>query len=81
MKIRLAINGFGRIGRHAFKVAMSNKNIEVVAVNDLSDTNTLAHLLKYDTAYSRYGKRVSHDSNHLNLNGKKINGNAKRLIV
>lgn len=71
-KIKLAINGFGRIGRSALKVAMNNKNIEIVAINDLSDTKTLTHLLKYDTAYSRYDKKVAYDSNHLIINGKKI---------
>ncbi|OGH58738.1 MAG: type I glyceraldehyde-3-phosphate dehydrogenase [Candidatus Magasanikbacteria bacterium RIFCSPHIGHO2_01_FULL_33_34] len=71
-KIKLAINGFGRIGRHAFKVAVNNKNIEIVAINDLTDTKTIAHLLKYDTAYSRYTKKVTSDSNHLIVNGKKI---------
>lgn len=71
-KIKIAINGFGRIGRHAFKIAMNSKNIEVVAVNDLTDTKTLAHLTKYDTAYLRYAKKVSYDNNHLILNNKKI---------
>ena len=47
----IAINGFGRIGRQALKAAWVKKNIKVVAVNDLTDTTTLAHLLKYDTAY------------------------------
>ncbi|MDP2685224.1 MAG: type I glyceraldehyde-3-phosphate dehydrogenase [bacterium] len=71
-KIKLAINGFGRIGRSAFKIALNNKNVEVVAINDLADTKTLAHLLKYDTAYSRFGKKVSFDSGHLIVNSKKI---------
>jgi len=71
-KIRLAINGFGRIGRQAFKFAFANKNIEVVAINDLTDTRTLAHLLKYDTVYGRYDKKVSHDQNHIIVNGRKI---------
>src|SRR3989344_4980924 len=57
-KIRIAINGFGRIGRSAFKIASENKNIEIAAINDLTDSTTLAHLLKYDTAYGVYDKEV-----------------------
>lgn len=56
--MRLAINGFGRIGRSAFKIAFEKPDIEVVAVNDLTDPPTLAHLLKYDTAYGPYEKKV-----------------------
>jgi glyceraldehyde 3-phosphate dehydrogenase len=71
-KIRLAINGFGRIGRQSFKIALEKKNIEVVAVNDLGSTESLAYLLKYDSIYGHYPKRVSFDSRHLIINGKKI---------
>lgn len=56
---RIAINGFGRIGRAAFKIALERKNIEVAAVNDLTDPKTLAHLLRYDTVYGRFNKSVS----------------------
>ena len=49
--IKLAINGFGRIGRAAFKIALEREDIEIVALNDLTDNETLAHLLKYDTVY------------------------------
>lgn len=52
--VRLAINGFGRIGRLAFKIANEDSNFEIVAINDLTDNKTLAHLLKYDTAQGRY---------------------------
>ena len=48
--LNLAINGFGRIGRQVFKIAFENKNIKIVGINDLTDTKTLAHLLKHDTA-------------------------------
>ncbi len=58
-KIRVAINGFGRIGRAAFKIALQNKRLEIVAINDLTDAPTLAHLLQYDTVYGKYGKKVS----------------------
>ena len=55
-KIRLAINGFGRIGRAAFKIALENPKLKVVAINDLEDNTTLAHLLKYDSVYGIYNK-------------------------
>ena len=71
-KIRVAINGFGRIGRHAFKVAWNKKNIEVVAINDLTDTKTLAHLLKYDTAYTDFAPKVSYDEKNILVGNKKI---------
>ena len=70
--IRLAINGFGRIGRNAFKVAFERKDVVVVALNDLTDTRTLAHLLKYDTMYGIYGREVGYDEEHLIVDGKKI---------
>ena len=70
--VTIAINGFGRIGRQAFKVAMSKKDVKVVAINDLTDTKTLAHLLKYDTAYGQYDKEVSFDEKNLVVAGKKI---------
>ena len=50
-KVRVAINGFGRIGRNAFKILHGRDDVEVVAVNDLTDNKTLAHLLKYDSNY------------------------------
>lgn len=72
MAIKVAINGFGRIGRAAFKIALANhKNIKIVAINDLTDTKTLAHLLKYDTAYGVYDKTVTFDDAHIIVAGKK----------
>lgn len=59
--IKLAINGFGRIGRPAFKIAFEKEDIEIVAVNDLADIKTVAHLLKYDSSYGKYGREVSVD--------------------
>ena len=56
---RIAINGFGRIGRAAFKVAMEHDDVEVVAINDLGDLDNLAYLLKYDSVYGRYGRSVA----------------------
>jgi len=64
-KQKIAINGFGRIGRAAFKVALEKKNIEIVAINDLTDIKTLAHLFKYDTVYGIYNKTIKAESNAL----------------
>ncbi|MFH1509008.1 MAG: type I glyceraldehyde-3-phosphate dehydrogenase [bacterium] len=69
--MKIAINGFGRIGRPSFKIALENKNVEIVAINDLTDNKTLANLLQYDTAYGKYGKEVTHDDDHLIVDGKK----------
>lgn len=71
-KIRVAINGFGRIGRQAFKIALEKKNIDVVAINDLTDTKTLAHLLKYDTVYGTYEKKVAFDEHHVIVGNKRF---------
>jgi glyceraldehyde 3-phosphate dehydrogenase len=70
--MKIAINGFGRIGRSVFKVAMERKNIEVVAVNDITDAKTLAHLLKYDSNYGKYSKNVEAKDDSLVVDGKKI---------
>lgn len=69
---RIAINGMGRIGRAALKVISDTPGLEVVAVNDLVTTDNIAYLLKYDTVYGIYEKEVSHDDNHLIVDGKKI---------
>ena len=70
--MNIAINGFGRIGRQAFKVAIAKKDIKVVAINDLTDTKTLAHLLRYDTGYGHYDAPVDYDEKNLIVRGKKI---------
>ncbi len=72
MKTRVAINGFGRIGRNAFKVAFERSDIEIVAVNDITDTKTLAHLLKHDSNYGTYHNQVDHDDNGIIVNGQHI---------
>jgi glyceraldehyde 3-phosphate dehydrogenase len=72
MKTRVAINGFGRIGRNAFKIAFERSDLEVVAINDLTDTKTLAYLLKHDSNYGTYGKEVDSDEQHLIVSGRKI---------
>jgi len=65
MKTRVAINGFGRIGRNTFKIAHDRPYLEVVAINDLTDTATLAYLLKHDTNYGTYAHKVSSDDTHI----------------
>lgn len=72
MKTRVAINGFGRIGRCAFKIACERSDLEIVAINDLTDTKTLAHLLKHDSNYGLYHKEVSSDDQNLIVEGQKI---------
>ena len=69
---RIAINGFGRIGRNAFKIAFDRSDIEVVAINDLTDNKTLAHLLKHDSSYGEYDHEVSSDEHSITVDGKKI---------
>ena len=72
--LKVAINGFGRIGRSAFKVALDHhKNeVDIVAINDLTDSKTLAHLLKYDTAYGIYHRDISASANNIIVDGKKF---------
>jgi glyceraldehyde 3-phosphate dehydrogenase len=72
MKTRVAINGFGRIGRCAFKIAFERSDIEIVAINDLTDTKTLAHLLKYDSSYGIYQHSVKADAAGLIVKGEHI---------
>jgi glyceraldehyde 3-phosphate dehydrogenase len=68
----MAINGFGRIGRQAFKIAFERRDVEIVAINDLTDAETLAHLLKYDTNYGIYERPVKVDGKTLVVGTKKI---------
>ncbi|PWK19208.1 type I glyceraldehyde-3-phosphate dehydrogenase [Xanthomarina spongicola] len=70
--IHVAINGFGRIGRRVFRLLQDNKNIKVVAVNDLADTKTLSHLLKYDSIHGIFNGTVSFDEDHVIVNERKI---------
>jgi len=71
-KTRVGINGFGRIGRNAFRIAFARTDVEVVAVNDLTDTKTLAYLLKHDSNYGTYDKMVSFDEQNIIVDGKPI---------
>jgi len=78
--IKVAINGFGRVGRSAFKIALDDHSdeVEVVAINDLTDAATLAHLLKYDTAYGIYSREISSDQNDIIVDGKKFHVYAEK---
>ena len=70
MAIKVAINGFGRIGRPTFKRLIENRNIQVVAINDLTDTKTLAHLLKYDSVYGIYNRKVEYTEKSIKVDRK-----------
>lgn len=70
--VKLAINGFGRIGRSAFKIAFERPDVEIVAINDLSDPKALAHLLKYDSSYGIYNHNITTDEENLIVDDKKI---------
>jgi len=77
-KIKVAINGFGRIGRLTFRELLSKENIEVVGINDLTDNNTLAHLLKYDSVHGKFNGTVSADESSMTVNGQRIEVFAER---
>jgi glyceraldehyde 3-phosphate dehydrogenase len=79
--IKMAINGFGRIGRNVFKLALERSSIEIVGINDLTDTKTLAHLLKYDSTQGRFNGEVSYDEENLIVNGKKYRVSAERSPI
>lgn len=72
MSIKVGINGFGRIGRNAFKVALEKKDYEIVAINDLADPETLAHLLKYDSVFGIFDGTVDTKEDAIVVNGKEI---------
>ncbi len=76
-KIKVAINGFGRIGRNVFKLALERDDIEIVGINDLTDTKTLAHLLKYDSTQGRY-PGVTFDEENIIVNGTKVKVSAEK---
>jgi len=77
MTVRVGINGFGRIGRNYLRAA-KGKDVEIVAVNDLTDNKTLAHLLKYDSTFGRLDGDVSYDEESITVGGKKIAASAQR---
>ena len=72
-KKRISINGFGRIGRLAFRIMQNRNDIEIVAINDLTDVNTLAHLLKYDSVHGKFDGEVAVVNGNIVVNGKTIN--------
>ncbi|MCU0378161.1 MAG: glyceraldehyde-3-phosphate dehydrogenase, partial [Bacteroidales bacterium] len=76
-KIKVAINGFGRIGRNVFKLALEKPEIEIIGINDLTDTKTLAHLLKYDSTQGKF-HGVTHDDQNIIVNGKKVRVHAEK---
>ena len=80
MTVRVAINGFGRIGRTLFRLLLDHPSIEVVAVNDLADTRTMAHLIKYDSIHGVLNGEVSSDDSHLVIDGKKYRYFSKKNI-
>lgn len=78
MMVKVGINGFGRIGRNVFRAALNNPEVEIVAVNDLTDVNTLAHLLKYDTTHGKLDADVQAAEGALIVNGKTVKVFAER---
>jgi glyceraldehyde 3-phosphate dehydrogenase len=75
--MHIAINGFGRIGRTLLRILLERDSVEVLAINDLTDTSTLAHLFKYDSVHGNFKGIVAYDEQHLIINGKKIKVFAK----
>jgi glyceraldehyde 3-phosphate dehydrogenase len=80
-KIKIGINGFGRIGRNVFKIALERENMEVIGINDITDTKTLAHLLKYDSTQGKFNGTVQHDEGALIINGITIPITAERSPI
>lgn len=76
--VKVGINGFGRIGRNVFRAAIDNKDVEIVAINDLTDVKTLAHLLKYDTTHGKFNATVEAKEGALIVNGKEVKVFAER---
>lgn len=77
-KINVAINGFGRIGRVTMRALLQKSNVNVVAINDLTDNKTLAHLFKYDSVHGRFNGTIEADDQYITINGNKIKGLAER---
>ncbi len=80
-KIKIGINGFGRIGRNVFKLALERDNMEVIGINDLTDTKTLAHLLKYDSTQGKFNGSVTFDDTNLIVNGVSVPVTAERAPI
>jgi glyceraldehyde 3-phosphate dehydrogenase len=80
-KIKIAINGFGRIGRNVFKLVADRDNMEIVGINDLTSTKVLAHLLKYDSTQGKFNGTVVFDETGIIVNGKKVPVSAERSPI
>lgn len=78
MAIRIAVNGFGRIGRLTTRILANNKAVEIVAINDLTDNRTLAHLFKYDSAHGQFNGTVTAGDEHITINGQAIKAFSER---
>src|SRR5690625_2524824 len=78
MTVKIGINGFGRIGRNIFRQALKNDEVEIVAVNDLTDADMLAHLLKFDSVHGRLAEEVTVDGNDIIVGGKKMHVSSKQ---
>ena len=78
MSIKIGINGFGRIGRRIFRATLNHSEVEVTAINDLTDTQTIAHLLSFDSVHGRLGKPVTTYKDGIVVDGKKIRVTALR---
>jgi len=78
MSVKIAINGFGRIGRLVFRAGYNNKDVEFVAINDITDAKTLAHLLKYDSVHGTMDAEVKAEDSAIMVNGKAIKTSAIR---
>ncbi len=79
-KITVGINGFGRIGRNLFRLLLNHPSIEVVAVNDLADTKTLSHLLKYDSIHGILNEKISHSESEIIVSGRKVRFSSEQNI-
>ncbi|OQX98492.1 MAG: type I glyceraldehyde-3-phosphate dehydrogenase [Bacteroidetes bacterium 4572_128] len=77
-KIKIGINGFGRIGRNVFKIAFAKKDLEIVGINDLTSTKILSHLLKYDSTQGKFNGNVSYEEDYIIVNEKKIKVTSER---
>ena len=80
MRIKIGINGFGRIGRLVFRAAINNNAIEVVAINDIVDINYIVYMLKYDSTHGKFSKKIKVDGDHLVIDNHRIRVSAERKI-
>ena len=79
-KITIGINGFGRIGRNLYRLLLNHPSIEVIAINDLADTKTLSHLLKYDSIHGVLKEEISFTENQITVANKKVNMSSEKNI-